>query len=98
MHATITSLQVKPGQMNNFLNIWNRSIYPLVRSRPGVINGYVLTNSAADKAISVIFYQTETQAHETQTSGKFREMLSLAAQTIVLETVSRAEYTVNIQV
>ena len=98
MYATVTSVQIKPGQMTEFLQIWNSAIYPLVRSLPGVVGGYVLTNQHLNKAVAFILYQTKAQAIATQTSGKFRETLLLAAPTAMLETVVREAFEVNIQI
>lgn len=98
MYASITSLRIKPGQMPEFLRIWNGSIYPLVRSQPGVVGGYVLTNIHANKAMSVILYESEAQVVASQTSGKFRELVAMLAPTVLLETVVREGFVVEIQV
>lgn len=48
--------------------------------------------------MSVILYESEAQVVASQTSGKFRELVAMLAPTVLLETVVREGFVVEIQV
>ena len=98
MYASVSTGQVQPGKMDEFLSIYRESVKPLIEGFPGVKNLYVLTNAEKDKGMTIALYETEADAERTQTSGDFQKAMGMLSSTLVLESVVREGYEVSIQI
>jgi hypothetical protein len=98
MHANVTSGEIQAGQVNDFLNIYQNSVKPVVEAIPGLKNLYVLTDNDSSKAMVIAIYGSKEEAENAQQDGHFQEALGKLASTLVLKSVSRDSYDVSIQI
>ena len=98
MHANVTSGEIQAGQINDFINIYQDSVKPVVEAIPGLKNLYVLTDHDSSKAMIIAFYGSKEEAENAQQDGHFQQALGRLASTLVVESVSRNSYTVSIQI
>ncbi len=97
MHANVTSGEIKSGQINNFLIIYEESVKPVVEAIPGLKNLYVLTNENS-KAMVIAIYASKEDAENADQDGHAQEAYSKLAGTLVIESFSRDSYAVSIQI
>jgi heme-degrading monooxygenase HmoA len=98
MYASVTTGRCQPGKVNEWVERWRESVKPMVEGFPGVRNVYVLTNPDKDTGMTIALYETEADAERTQTSGDFQEAVAALADLMVLESIVREGYEVNIVV
>ena len=53
MHANVTSGEIQPGKMDEFIKIYDESVKPIVEKIPGLQNLYVLTDQGNSKAMII---------------------------------------------
>jgi heme-degrading monooxygenase HmoA len=97
MYASISTAQVQPGKMDEFIATWRESVKPMVKEFPGLKNIYLLTDEKTYKAISFALYETKADAERTQTSGDYREAVGKLGRSMILESLVREGYEVSIQ-
>ena len=98
MYASVTTANVQPGKLDEFVRTWRDSVKPLVESFPGFKNIYVLTNPESNKGITIAFYETKSDAERTQSSGDYQKAVEMLSGTILMNSVVREGYEVSIQI
>jgi len=98
MHANVTSGEIQPGKVDDFITTYRNSVKPVVEAIPGLKNLYVLTDQDTSKGMIVAIYGTKEEAENAQQDGHFQEALGKLASTLVLKSVSRGSYDVSIEI
>ena len=98
MYASVTTAQIQPGKLDEFLQLWRERIVPATQQLKGLKQAFVLTDQETGKGFTIAIYETRAQAEAVQNSGQFRELLTLLGDTLIRETVVRTGYEVSIQV
>ncbi|MCE7986294.1 MAG: hypothetical protein DYG89_34405 [Caldilinea sp. CFX5] len=96
-YASVSSGQLQPGRVEQFVETWRARVAPHLADLVGFQAAYVLTDANTHKAMTLSLYTTAADAEAVQTSGKFRELVGMLADTLIVETVVRAGYEVAIQ-
>jgi hypothetical protein len=96
MYASVTSGQIQQGQIDEYVKIWEEQIMPEVKNLAGIVNAYFCINRETHKGITLAIYETEADATATQTSGKYRALLSQLAPMLVMDTITREGYEVRL--
>jgi heme-degrading monooxygenase HmoA len=97
MYASISEAQVKPGQIDECLRIWNESIRPELAALPGYIVAYVLVDRTSHEVMTVALYETEADAERTQSSGRYRELVAHLVPVMVPGSLERKGFEVGIE-
>lgn len=98
MYASVSSAQLQPGKLDDFLTIYRESVQPLTKDLPGLKRLYVLTDANNNKGMTVAIYETEADAEKTQANGTYQQAIGLLAKTLVIETLERGGYEVNMEI
>ena len=62
MYANVTSGEVLPGKMDEFLKIYNESVKPIVEKIAGLENLYVLTDKSNKRGLIIAYYGNKEDA------------------------------------
>jgi heme-degrading monooxygenase HmoA len=98
MYASVSSGQVQPGKLDEYLSIYRESVKPVIEGFPGIKNLYVLTDAEKGKGMVIVIYETVADAERTQTSGDYQKVIGMLSSTLVLESVVREGYEVSIPI
>src|SRR5262245_12923957 len=98
MYASVTTAQVQPGKLDEFLQLWRERIVPASQQLKGLKRAYVLTDQETGKGLTIAIYETKEDAQAVQTSGRFQELVAMLGDTLVRESVVRTGYEVSVQV
>jgi quinol monooxygenase YgiN len=98
MYASVTTGQVKPGHMDEYLNAFQTYVTPMVRAFSGLKDLYVLVDRAANEAMTIGIYDSQASADRTQQSGDYQQGLSKIADHLVLSTLQRRGYEVGVSI
>ena len=96
MYASVTSGEVQPGKMDEYLSIYRESVMPVIREVPEVKQLFVLTDAETNKAMTVAIYETKDDAERTRNSGDYQKIIEMIIGAIVPESISRKGYEVSI--
>ncbi len=97
MYAKVTSGQVQPGKMEEFLATYRKVVDLMTEGLPGLKNVYVLTNPESNDVSSIAIYESETDADELENRGKYIQAVGMMTSTLVVESIVRAGYEVSFQ-
>jgi hypothetical protein len=68
MYASVTTGQVQPDKLNEFLRLWRDSLAPALPQLAGFTEASVLTDQETGKVITTVMYATKENAQAVQTS------------------------------
>ena len=97
MYAKVTSGQVQPGKMEEFLAIYRKVVDLMTEGLPGLKNVYVLTNPESNDVSSIAIYESEVDADELENRGDYIQAVGMMTSTLVIESIIRAGYEVSFQ-
>lgn len=95
MYVSITSAQIKLGQIDNYINAWDSLIKPEASKLPGIIDVYTLVNRDTNKGMTIALYDTEVNAIATQKNGTYQALVAKLAEFLLLDTLVREGYEVG---
>ena len=98
MHANVTSCEIQPDKMDEFIKIYDESVKPIVEKIPGLQNLYVLTDQGNSKAMIIALYVSQVEAENASTDGHVQAALGKLASTLILESIARGSYAVCIKI
>ncbi len=97
MYAKVTSGQVQPGKMEEFLATYRKVVDLMTEGLPGLKNVYVLTNPESNDVSSIAIYESEVDADELENRGDYIQAVCMMTSTLVVESIVRAGYEVSFQ-
>ena len=97
MYAKVTSGQVQPGKMEEFLATYRKVVELMTEGLPGLKNVYVLTNPESNDVSSIAIYESETDADELENRGDYIQAVGMMTSTLVVESIVRAGFEVSFQ-
>ena len=97
MYAKVTSGQVQPGKMEEFLATYRKVVDLMTEGLPGLKNVYVLTNPESNDVSSIAIYESEVDADELENRGDYIQAVGMMTSTLVIESIMRAGYEVSFQ-
>ena len=97
MYASVTSGTVQPGKMSEFLTTYHEEIVPGIPEL-SIKHHYLLTDAETNKVIAISVYETKAEAKDLQESGEFGKLLSLLADSIAADSITRELYEISVQV
>jgi len=74
MNMVITTIEVKPENMDEFVRIWNEGSTD-VKSFEGFKEGYLVTNNDLGKAVIVGLWETKADAAAFSSSSVFQTVM-----------------------
>lgn len=80
MHARIVTSQLKPGTVDQAIEIWRDKVMPTVKGAKGFKRGYMTGDRSSGKGVVVTLWETEADATAWNTSGKYTEVIAHFAQ------------------
>ena len=97
MYARLTTCQVKPGGVDQFLSIYKESILPAVKEQRGFSGAHVLTDRKNNTVIAVAIWRTEADMMANEKSGYYSEQLAKIKSVLSAPAV-REIYEVSVDV
>ncbi len=97
MYAKVTSGQVQPGKMEEFLATYRKVVDLMTEGLPGLKNVYVLTNPESNDVSSIAIYESEVDSDELENRGDYIQAVGMMTSTLVVESIVRAGYEVSFQ-
>ena len=98
MHANVTSCEIQPDKMDEFIKIYDESVKPIVEKIPGLQNLYVLTDQGNSKAMIIALYGSQVEAENASTDGHVQAALGKLASTLMVESIARGSYAVSTKI
>ncbi len=98
MYASVTTGQIQPDKLDEFLAILQESIVSQIKDLPGLKNFSVLTDEKINKFMITATYETEADAERTQTSGDGPKIFGGIISLVVPESATREGYEVSINI
>jgi heme-degrading monooxygenase HmoA len=80
MHARVVTSQLKPGSVDQAIQIWGDQVMPTLKSAKGFKRGYMSGDRHSGKGVVFTLWETEADATAWNTSGKYAEVIAHFAQ------------------
>ena len=96
MHARVTTISMQAANVAEATRIYQDSIVPVLRAANGFKGGYLLTDPASGKALSITLWASEADGQAYDGSGSYREQVAKVAQ-FFSAPPSLATYEVGVQ-
>lgn len=97
MVANVTSGDILPGKLNEFIRIYEKSVKPVVEKLAGLDNLYVLTDEQNSKGLIIAIYSNKEDAENANSDGHVQAAIGKLAGTLVIESIRRGNYAVSIK-
>ena len=97
MFARLTIAQMKPGSLDETIEIFDKSITPAMKEQKGLRGAYLLTDSKTNKGISISLWDSEEDAIANEQSGYYQEQIAKFAPIFAAPPVME-HYEVSVQV
>lgn len=94
MYATVSTVQIQPGQVTAFTQLWAEQIEPTINQISTLIDLYVLVNAETHTQLVVAIYASKADALACQTSPAYQQLFAQMAHMVVIESITTNEYTV----
>ncbi|RIK36814.1 MAG: hypothetical protein DCC55_26140 [Chloroflexi bacterium] len=94
MVARITTVQIQPGQVAAFAQLWTTHIEPTVDPLAGLLDLYLLINPKTEHALLLTIHATDADALTCRAGEIYRQLLAQTAGLLVMETLIHNEYVV----
>lgn len=75
MHARVTTVQIRPGMLDEAIAVYQDSVAPAAQQQPGCRGIYLLTDRDSGKGISITFWDSEADMTAGESSGYYQEQL-----------------------
>lgn len=76
MHARVVYTQVQSGKIDEAIRIYRDSVTPAAEKQKGFKGGYLLTDRATGKGISISLWETEADMKAGETGGYLQEQIA----------------------
>ena len=96
MYAKVTSLQVKPGKIDDFIKIYNETQKSVNQQGQGFQSARLLTDTSTNRVVTVTIWATESDAKASVTpSTTENENLRVRFEEVVEGPAIREYYVVS---
>ena len=96
MHARVSTAELRPGRMDEVIDISRDSVLPAARQQPGFKSALWLTDRDANKLMAVSLWETKEDMETGEQSGYHREQIGRLGGLLAGDVV-REPYEVSIQ-
>ena len=76
MFARLTITQMKPGKIQEGINLYKESVVPTVKMQKGFRGGYLLSDLETGKAISISLWESQDDAVANEKSGYYQDQIA----------------------
>jgi len=90
MFSRVMTGLVKPGKMDELVNIYRDSVAPAAKEQKGFKNAILLTDPDTGKYISISVWETEADMKAGEASGYLQEQVAKAGPTLAGPPVREA--------
>lgn len=94
MYATVSTGQIKPGQLAAFTQLWAEVIEPAFNQIPGLIDLYVLVNTPTQAILIVGIYTDQAEAQACLAGADYQQLFLQMAHLVRFEKAAINEYIV----
>lgn len=75
MHVRLVSAKIQPGKMDEFKQLYNQEVLPVLRTVDGCRYAYLMEGmKEQNEVVSVTIWETQAHAEHYETSGTFDEL------------------------
>ena len=96
MHARVSTAELRPGRMDEVIDISRDSVLPAAQQQRGFRSGLWLTDRDANKIMIVTLWETKEDMEAGERSGYYREQIGKFGGMLAGDVVREA-YEVGIQ-
>ena len=96
MHARVSTAELRPGRMDEVIDISRDSVLPAAQQQRGFRSGLWLTDREANKIMIVSLWETREDMEAGERSGYYREQVGKFGGMLAGDVVREA-YEVSIQ-
>jgi quinol monooxygenase YgiN len=87
MVARVVTNQLKPGKMDEWINIARNSIVPAVKKEKGFKGFVILVDRSSGKSIGYSIWETETDLKANESSGFYQEQIAKLKDVLAMPPV-----------
>ena len=80
MYARVITSQLAAGKTDEAVNIWQQSVTPLLKDRPGFKGAYLLGDRNTGRGVTITLWETVADATAMDTSGTYQQAIGLFAR------------------
>lgn len=80
MHTRIVTSQLKPGTVDQAIQIWHDRVVPTLKAAKGFKRSYLSGDRNSGKSMAISIWETEADATAWVSSGKYAEVIAHFAQ------------------
>ena len=59
MHVRAATVQIQPGKMQEFINLFKDEMAPIIETKPGFQGQYLMTDADSGKALTFSFWDSD---------------------------------------
>ncbi len=96
MIARVTIICVKPEKVDEAIKLYETSVIPETKMQTGFVGGYLLTDRASGRGISLTFWQTREDVTASEENLHYQQQL-LKFLDMFASPPIKEEYTVNLE-
>ena len=96
MYARATTVQIRPGKMDEAIGIYRDSVMPAAKQQKGFKGLSLLTDRNTGKGISIVLWETEGDMKSGEASGYYQQQLAKFKDVFGAPPV-REQYEVSVQ-
>ena len=98
MVAVVTTVEIWPEKMDEYLQVWSEEVLPLAKTFKGLVHAYVLLDRETCTAQPIFFYQTTADADAVLAGGQFAVVAQKLGFALKPGTLKRSTFEVPIEV
>ena len=95
MYARLTSAQIKKDKIEEFTEIYNKSVVPAAKAQKGYRGSYVLVDQDTAKGIAITLWESKEDALANEESRYYQEQLAKFV-TLFIQAPVRELYEVTV--
>jgi heme-degrading monooxygenase HmoA len=80
MHTRIVTTQLKPGTVDQAIQIWHDRVVPTLKAAKGFKHSYLSGDRNSGKSMAISIWETEADATAWVSSGRYAEVIAHFAQ------------------
>jgi heme-degrading monooxygenase HmoA len=96
MHAVVNQVHLQPGKADEGLGIWRERIVPGLKQQRGFKGLTLLLSREQNRGMSVLLWQSETDAQAAMETGNFAAKMQEMLQPVLAGPPDRSRYEVII--
>ena len=71
MHVRAATLQIQPGKMQEFIDLFKETMAPVVKAQKGFQGQYLMTDASSDKALAISLWESKADMLATESSSGY---------------------------